>query len=524
MLDSLRAHKRGLLTWIIVGGIGLMFAISFGPGSLTRGNAGGCSGGQSVYAAKVNGKTIQPNEYERAYQQYYNLLAGQLGGSLPRELASQLGIEQRALDLVIDRELVVQEARSRGLDVTDQELAAALQSDPGFQTNGAFDRDLYRERASQIAGSAGRYEAQLAHEMLYRRMLAAVEHTVKISETEVRAEWLREADRAALSFVLFPRAAFEAEVKPTDAEVKAWGDQNGDAVKKMYEDDAARFDVKKKVRVRHVLARVGAGGEDAARKKIEDATARVKKGEDFAEVVKELSDDENTKGRGGELGFVTEGLFDEAFAKAALALEPGQVSEPVRSASGWHLIRAEEVVPAKKTPLDEARPIIARELLVKERALKAARARAEAALAAARGGKPLAQQFPADAADKKTKAVTVGGKAIVAQETGTFTAGTEQLPRVGAVPRLAADALAAERGAVLPKVYESPEGLVVATVVARERPDPAAFETASPAVRARLRQEAGMHVIGAWLKTLRDEARIEVNPALLAQGGPPPQP
>jgi peptidyl-prolyl cis-trans isomerase D len=470
MLDSLRANKRGILTWIIVGGIGFIFAVNFGPGSLSRGDGAGCSGGQAVYAAKVNGKTIQPNEYERAYQQYFNLLAGQLGGSLPRELAGQLGLEQRALDFVIDRELVVQEARKRGLTVTDEELAAALHSDPGFQTNGAFDRELYKERAGQLAGSEGRYEAQLAQEMLYRRMLAAVEHTVKISDTEVRAEWLREADRAALSFVLFPRAAFEAEAKPTDAEVKAWADQNADAVKKLYEDNGARFDVKKRVRVRHVLARVGAAGEDAARKRIEDAAARVKKGQDFAAVVQALSDDENTKARGGELGFVTEGLFDEAFAKAALALEPGQVSEPVRSASGWHLVKAEEVVPAKKTPFDEARPVIARELLVKERAGKAARARADAALAAARGGKPLAEQFPAENAEKKVKALTVGGKPIVAQETGTFTAGTEQLPRVGAVPGLAPDALAANRGAVLPKVYESPEGLVVATVIARERP------------------------------------------------------
>lgn len=520
MLDSLRANKRGILTWVIVGGIGFIFAVNFGPGSLSRGNGSGCSGGQAIYAARVNGKTIQPNQYEQAYQQYYNLLAGQLGGSLPQELARQLGIEQRALDYVVDRELVVQEAKARGLTVTDEELAALIHSDPGFQTGGAFDRELYRERASQLAGTPGRFEAQLREDELYRRMLAAVEQTVKISDAEVRAAWLGEADRAALSFVLFPRAAFEADVKPTDAEVKAFADANGDAVKKFHEENAARFDQKKRVRVRHVLARAGAAGEDAARKKIEDAAARVKKGEDFAAVAAALSEDEATKARGGDLGFVSEGLFDEAFAKAALALEAGQVSDPVRSASGWHLVKAEEVVPARKTSLDEARLEIARELLVKDRAAKAARARADAALAAARGGKPLAEQFPAEDAAKKVKPATVGGKPLVAQETGTFTAGAESLPKLGPAPALLADALAANRGTVLPKVYETPEGLVVATVVARERPDPAAFETASPGVRARLRQEAGMQVVTAWIQSLREGAAIEVNPALLAQGAP----
>jgi peptidyl-prolyl cis-trans isomerase D len=522
MLDSLRANKRGILTWAIVGGIVFIFAVNFGPGSLSRGNGGGCSGGQAIYAARVNGETIPPLEYERAYQQYFDLFRSQVGGSLPPELVQQLGLGQRALDFVVDRELVLQEAKDRGLVVTDEELVALLHADPSFHVNGAFDPETYRETTRRVAGSAGRYEAQLREEQLYRRMLSAVEQTVKLSEGEVRAAWLRDADRAALSFVLFPRAAFEAEVKPSAAEVEAFAKANADALKKTYEESAARFDQKKKVRVRHVLARVGPAGEDAARKKIEDAAARVKGGEDFAAVVAAVSEDENTKARGGELGFVSEGLFDEAFANAALGLEAGQVSAPVRSASGWHLVKAEEVVPAKKISLEEARGELAREQLVKERAQKALRARAEAALAAARGGKPLAELFPAEAT-KTAKPVTVGGRPVVAQETGTFTAASDVLPRVGAVPALATDAFAANRGDVLPRVYDTPEGLVVATVVARERPDPAAFEAASASVRNRLRQEAGAQVIAAWLKSLRDAATVEINPVYLAGGGVPQQ-
>jgi len=524
MLDRLRANKRGIFTWIIVGGIVFIFAVNFGPGSLSRGNGSGCSGGvQAGYAARVNGETIPPLEFERAYQQYFNLFQSQVGGRLPQELLQQLGLGQRALDFVVDRELVIQEARERGLRVTDEELVSAVHADPAFQVNGVFDPETFKEATRRVAGSSGRYEAQVREEHLYRRMLSAVEQTVKVSDAEVRAEWLREADRAALAFVLFPRAAFEADAKPSDADVKAFADANADTVKKAYEANAARFDQKKKVRVRHVLARVGPQGEDAARKKIDEAAARVKKGEDFAAVAGAVSEDENTKARGGELGFVTEGLFDEAFAQAALALERGQVSAPVRSASGWHLVKAEEVVPAKKTSLDEARPALARELLVKERASQAARARAEAALAAAKGGKTLAELFPAEDAAKKTKALTVGGRPVVAQETGTFTADSEVLPKLGSAPALAADAFAAQRGAVLPKVYETPEGLVVATVIARERPDPAGFDTASASVRNRLRQEAGQQVVAAWMKSLRDGARIEINPVYLAGGGVPQQ-
>jgi peptidyl-prolyl cis-trans isomerase D len=521
MLDRLRANKRGIFTWVIVGGIIFIFAVNFGPGSLSRGNGGGGSGGQATYAARVNGETIPPLEFERAYEQYFNLFREQVGGSLPPELLQQLGLGQRALDFVVDRELVIQEARQRGLRVTDEELVTAVHSDPGFQLNGSFDPETYRENTRRMAGTSGRYEEQLREEQLYRRMLSAVEQTVKVSEAEVRAAWLREADRAALSFVLFPRAAFEAEVKPSDTEVKAFADANAAVIEKAYGENPARFDQKKKVRVRHVLARVGPAGDEAARKKIEDAAARVKKGEDFAAVVLAVSEDENTKARGGELGFVSEGLFDEAFAKAALGLEVGQVSEPVRSASGWHVVKAEEVVPAKKVSLDEARLALARELSVKDRAAKAARARAEAALAAAKAGKKLPELYPAEDAARKTKPRMVGGSPIVAQETGTFTADTEILPRLGAAPALAAAAFAANRGDVLPKVYETPEGLVVAAVVARERPDTAAFDVAGPAVKSRLRQEVGAQVIAAWMKSLRDGAKIEINPVYLAGGGLP---
>jgi len=502
MLDILRANTKSTFTWLIVVGIVVVFAINFGPGSLSKG--GGCAGAAVPYAAKVNGKTILASEWDRQYRQLYQLFRQQAGDAFTRELAEQLGIPAQAMDQIIDRELVVQEARRRGLTISRDELTRAVHGIPWAQEAGAFNFEVYQEGARAMYGSPGKFEAALKDDLLYQKMMAAVRETVKVSDADVREAWEGDADRAALEFVRVPLAAAEPLVKASPEEVKAFAAKEGARIEKFYAENAARFDQKKKVRVRHVLAKVSPGGDEAsARKKIEDARARLDKGEDFGKVAQALSEDDATKGRGGDLGFVSEGLFDEAFAAAALALEPGQVSAPVRSQSGWHLVKAEQVVPGKKVSLDEARETIGRELLVKDRAQALARERAQAALEAAKSGRSLA-------------AVKLGAKTAAPEETGPFGRTSPFVPKVGEAQGLLADTFAAKAGQVLPRLYETPAGPVVAVVKLRETPDPKAFDAQREALETRLRNRKESQVQGTWLHALREGANIEKNDALLA--------
>jgi peptidyl-prolyl cis-trans isomerase D len=518
MLEGLRANKGGIITWIFLGAIIVVFVISFGPGSFSRGG-GGCAGGGVAYAAKVNGKSIPAVEWERQYAQLVNLYRAQMGQAFTQELAAQIGLGDQALTQLVDRALVVDEAQRRGLAVSDDELSRAVHAIPAFQQNGAFQYDLYEASARQNFGSPAKFEAWYREQLMYQKMLAALEETVKVSDGEARAAWQAEADKAAVAFVRFPLAQFEADAKPGDADVKAFADKNADKLKTFYETNLARFDQKQKVRVRHVLARVAQGADDAsARKKIDEAQARIKKGEDFGKVAQALSDDTATKAKGGELGFVSEGLFDPAFTKAALGLKPGQVSDPVKSASGWHLIQAEEVVPARHVSLDQARPEIARELLSRERAREAATRRAEATLAAVKSGKKLQDLFPSGG---RAKPVTVGGKPLAVEDTGLFGGTSAFAPKLGAAPELVGDALKAKQGDVLPKVYETPQGPVVAVVSTRQLADPKGFDGQRDAIVTRLRNARAALTVEAWLGTLRKTAKIEKNPEIVATAAVP---
>src|SRR5512133_171227 len=225
MLEGLRANKGGIITWIFLGAIIIVFVISFGPGSLSKGG-GGCSGSGPSYAARVNGKTIPAVEWERQYGQLVNVYRAQMGNALTRELAAQLGLGEQALSQLVDRELVVQEARRRGLVVSDDELSRSVQSIPAFQQDGAFRFELYEDSAKRNFGSAAKFEAWYRDQLLYGKMLAAVEETVKVSDGEARSAWQAEADKVGLVFVRFPLAQYEAEAKPTDADAKVFADKN----------------------------------------------------------------------------------------------------------------------------------------------------------------------------------------------------------------------------------------------------------------------------------------------------------
>jgi peptidyl-prolyl cis-trans isomerase D len=511
MLDALRANKRGIITWAIVSGIVIIFAINFGPGSFSKRRGGDISGGTAQYAARVNGEIIGAQEYEKQLARMYDVYRAQSGGQLTRELAVQLGLPNQALDMLIERKVVVQEAKRRGIRVPDEEVRGEVAQNQAFFVNGQFDREAYRDIARQNFGSETRFEEAIRDDLLYRHMLSSVAQTVKVPEAEARRAWEVAQDKASLRYVIFPRSALEAAVKPGAAEVKELAAKDPARIQAFYEANKARFEQQRRVKVRHVLARVEPGADDAAaRKRIEEAKARVAKGEDFGAVAAALSDDENTRTRGGDLGFVAEGLYDPAFAAAALALEKGQVSEPVRSQSGWHLLRADEVVPAKSTSLEQAIPEIARELLVKDRAAKAGAERAAAALAAARKAKEPGKALAGFVAK-------VGDREIGPEETGVFEASGEVVPKLGIVKELLADTLAADAGALLPRVYETAAGPVIAEVISRERPDPAAWDKAKGAAMERLRAQKEYAVVQAWVKSLRDGSKVNVNDGYMAQ-------
>jgi peptidyl-prolyl cis-trans isomerase D len=525
MLDVLRSKSRSVLTYVLFGIIIIVFVVSFGPGSQ------GCqvTGLSANSAVEVDGYVVTPADYEQHYAQLVRTYQSRVGGTFTRELAEQLGLRNVAMNQLVDRRLVIQEAGRRGLRVTPDELNRVVWSIPAFQTGGRFDIELYRRTVRQAYGSEPRFEEQLTDDLLYQKMMALLREGTQVSEDEIRAAWLADADRADLLYVRFPLAAARREVKVTDAEVAAFVKSGAARIEKAYQADAARWERKKRIRARHVLVKVPEGApaaqDEAARKRVEALMERIKKGEPFATVAQEASEDSGTKDKGGDLGFFGAGTMAKPFEDAAFALKPGEISAPVRTRFGWHAIQVEAVEEARTVPLAEVRPLIAREILETDAAQKMADRRAREALAQLRGGKKLADLFPAipSAGGKKGASPTFGGDPLVVRDSGPFTPSAGgPVPGLGEVPALVAATSSASSGQILPDVYASTAGPVIAQVKERVRPDPTLYPQQRDEVAGRLRSRRQSELETAWLKTLRDGAKVRVNDAVLRGAAPEP--
>lgn len=141
-------------------------------------------------------------------------------------------------------------------------------------------------------------------------------------------------------------------------------------LRKYYEENQSRFQVPEQYRVQHILIKVPANAEDsqdrAARERAQEAKRRIDRGEAFEAVAKDVSEDPSASA-GGDLGYVAKGQHHPTFTEAALNLKPGEVSSPIRTPFGWHIIKLIDVKAAEQKTFEEAREEIQRQLLPRKR-------------------------------------------------------------------------------------------------------------------------------------------------------------
>jgi peptidyl-prolyl cis-trans isomerase D len=401
MITVMRRYRRLLQ-------IGLLLVIAaFVLTSIFVGTMG--SGSERADAvASVNGEKISLERYQRRYQAYLDAYSRVYRDRFSPELAEQLGLPQQAVNDLVQEALVVQRARAEGLEVTDEELNAQIQAVPAFQDNGRFSVRLYQDFLKRRGISAGNFEADVRRELTRMKVETTVKGGIKVSDAELEQAFVARREEARAAWALVDVGALAAAAPASEEEVQAYlKDHSAEFklperrriqyitlapkdfrpqivesdVEKYYTEHIKDFETPRQVRASHVLVSVpqtgGSEAEDKARAKVVDAIRRVKAGEDFAKLAAEVSEDPGSKGKGGDLGWVTKGEMVPQFEDALFKLKKGEVTaEPVRTPFGFHAIKAFDVKDDTRKPLREVTPVI-RDRLAGEASDKAARAKAD---------------------------------------------------------------------------------------------------------------------------------------------------
>ena len=348
----------------------------------TPGFIGKIMGGSAqVQTADVQRQTMQQLQQQHLPEQYAPLLIGRIG---------QQQVERKVLGLEADR---------LGLQVSDDDLRTFLRTGTLSQylfPGGKFiGQDQYINFVQQYFGIAvADFEKEVKSDLELQRLQSLVTGGVTVSDSAVRADYMQQGTKVKFDYAVILSSDIKKTINPNDSDLQAFFKQNAaryanavpetrkleffsfdasnlpggkpqvsDAdVQAYYNAHQDQYKVAEQVKTRHILIAVAKGADaktDAAAKaKAEDILKQIKAGGNFADLAKKNSDDPGSKDQGGELPLMPTSGFVPEYSKAAMALNPGQTSDLVRTQFGYHIIQTEQKDEAHAKSLAEVKDTI----------------------------------------------------------------------------------------------------------------------------------------------------------------------
>ncbi len=389
MLESMRNQAQSWLAKVLLTGIALSFVL-WGVGDYFSDNG-------ITTVATINDSPIGSSEFYQAYERQLNAYRSMLGKQFSKDLVASLHVKENTLQTIINRRIMLDVANNLGMVAPEAVLLSTVQNNPTFQSAGAFDPKRYQILTRNMGfGSAQDYENDLRLNIMVDALQKAIVGSVQVSESEIRDRFNHDYEQRVMAAIIVDPATQMDKITISDTQAKAWYESHtqnyqsplkikvnaveisalalaqemivDDAeIKAAYDKRKAEFAEPEQRKARHILIKVAKGSSESvykiARKKIESIQARLKAGEDFAKLAKEVSEDASTASKGGELGWFKAGAMAPQFDLAVFAMDKGNVSDVVESQNGFHLIKLEDVRPAHQKPYTEVKDTLKDELV-----------------------------------------------------------------------------------------------------------------------------------------------------------------
>ena len=390
MLTAIRERATGWIAWTLVILITIPFAL-WGINSYFE-------GASKVVVATVNGVDLEQRAYQQALSDHRRSLVQIMGRNVDAEYFSNPAFKLQVLESLIDSNLQAEYLRERGYRVTDEQLVSRIRSIEAFHSDGVFDTDRYETLVRNAGLSVEGFEQQQRQQGALEQLRVGLSETAFVIPAAIdRAiELLNQRRRASYTVLGVEKFSHSAAVGA--AAVRAEFDNNPDryvnpaeiqvdylrlsvvdlaqqisvdedSLKSYYDMNLAQFSRPGSRRASHILISAAADASadvvNAAQAQAAGLALRARAGENFEQLAREHSGDTGSAGRGGDLGVIRPGTMALPFEEAVFALDQGEVSEPVRTDYGWHVIRLTDLRENETKPFtevrDEIRSVLARE-------------------------------------------------------------------------------------------------------------------------------------------------------------------
>ena len=371
MLTTIREKAQGALSWIILIAICIPFAL-WGIQNYTDTS-------KEAPVASVGGKDFYQRDLNRAYEQYAQNFKGM-------NVDEQV-IKKQALDKLVKDEVLLQYVTNAGLTATDSKVRDYIKTLPYFQTNGKFDNELYKNLLAAQKMTSADFVNKIKTSLVMEQFQRTITDSSFATPYTVESFFKIQNQQRDVDYVTIP---FEKPAEqPSEQEITAYYQKHQDAYKvpeqvsveyvelsldelakntsvsddklrAFYEEQKDRYTAKQEERkISHILFAINAKTDEKAALAKAQKAQEALKNKDFSALATELSDDKLTAKKGGELGMFTPGnlekSFDKPFVEAAKTLKKDEVSKPIKSSFGYHLIKVNELSPAVIKTFDEVK-------------------------------------------------------------------------------------------------------------------------------------------------------------------------
>jgi peptidyl-prolyl cis-trans isomerase D len=339
---------------------------------------------------------ISADEFRSAFERARQDQRQQQGDRFDTREFETVANKRKVLETLVDQRLLQMTADRDGIAVGDAKVRETIQGVPAFQADGKFDPQRYQlALASQVPPRTPlQFEEDVRKGLQQGLVPNAVLQTAFATPAELQRVLKLLGEKRDVSYAIMPPPA--ADTAPiTAAEIQRWYDSHADdyrapetvtldyldidqstlpppaaaddaTLRQRYDQEKARFVEPEQRLTSHILVKVDAKATPAQQKAAQEKAAALAQqarqpGADFAALARANSDDAGSKASGGDLGWVAKDAMVKPFEDALFAMQAGQVSDPVKSEFGWHVIQLREIKAGKQVPFEDARAQLARE-------------------------------------------------------------------------------------------------------------------------------------------------------------------